>query len=345
VSLIDYNRSGVPLMEIVTEPDLRSAAAARDFFATLREHLMYLGVCDGNLQEGSMRADINISLRNATRSGAKVEIKNLNSFRAVYRAIEFEVARQSDALRSGQPVLQETRGWSEARQITVPQRSKEFAHDYRYFPEPDLPPISVNPAWLAELQTRIPEMPDARRARLMSRLGLSPEVADVLTADLALGRFFDATLSAGGTLPPALAASWITGDLVAALSDADLTLGTAGISPQSMAEFLGLVASGTINGPTAKDLLPRVLDGKETPQALVERLGLSEVSDASQIAEWVDLALSSNPRAVRDYLDGKEKALQALVGQVMKQSRGKANVDIARMQLTEAIERRRDGPK
>jgi aspartyl-tRNA(Asn)/glutamyl-tRNA(Gln) amidotransferase subunit B len=338
-SLVDYNRSGVPLMEIVGEPDLRSGDEARDYFAALRQVLVYLGVCDGNLQEGSMRADVNISLRSPDgRPGTKVELKNLNSFRAVHRAIEFEIDRQRRALAAGQTLAQETRGWSEQLEQTVSQRSKEFAHDYRYFPEPDLPPVLVPEALLDELGRKIPELPEARRGRLEGQMGLAQETAEILTSNRELGDFYEAVVSIDRSMERRLAANWVTQDLLGLLNESCTSIESTRMTPAAFGELVMMLGRREINGPTAKELLPEMVRTGESARSMVDSRGLSQVSDESQIERWVAEAIAANPRAATDYHAGKTRAADALVGHVMKASRGKANVDAVRAAILSEME-------
>lgn len=342
VSLIDYNRSGVPLMEIVGEPDLRSAQAAREYFVALRELLVYLGVSDGNLQEGSLRADVNVSLRLPDGSwGTKVEIKNLNSFRAVQRAVEYEVARQRTRVEAGRPVIQETRGWSEEGGETLPQRSKEYAHDYRYFPEPDLPPVDLTEETLSRLAQALPELPAARRARLAQEHGLEPEITDHLTANKPLGDFYEMALGERRDIDARLTARWLTQTVQGVLNEQGLVLGATRLTPSAFAELISLVQSGRITDPTAKEMLPEVMASGSSPAALVEQRGLTQITDAARIRDWVREAMEASPRAVTDYLRGKDQASQAIIGRVRGASRGQANMDAVRRIVQEELDRRR----
>jgi aspartyl-tRNA(Asn)/glutamyl-tRNA(Gln) amidotransferase subunit B len=337
VSLVDYNRCGVPLMEIVSEPDLDSPAAARQYFAALRKILMYLGVNDGNLQEGSMRADVNVSLRPAGGpEGTKVEIKNLNSFRAVERALEYEIARQRKVLEADETLVQETRGWSERSETTVAQRSKEYAHDYRYFPEPDLPPLHLEKSMVEALRSELPELPDPRMQRFVREYQLSPSTAAVLTDERDMADYFEATLRAASTVRPITAANWITGDVLGFVNERGGRIKEASVSPDRLAGLLKLIAEGVVGGPAAKQTLEAMFETSEDALAIVDRLGLRQIVDTDDLARLVDAALAANPKVVEDYRRGKTKALQALVGKVMAASHGAANAQV----VSEMLEKR-----
>jgi aspartyl-tRNA(Asn)/glutamyl-tRNA(Gln) amidotransferase subunit B len=325
-SLIDFNRSGVPLMEMVTQPDLRSPAEARAYLTKLRAILRSLAVSDADMEKGQLRCDVNVSMRPKGQQalGTKVEIKNLNSFRSVQRSLEFEITRQTEALERGERIEQETRGWVEDRGVTVTQRSKEAAHDYRYFPEPDLPPLFVDRTWLAQLRADLPELPDARRSRYMASFGLSAYDAEALSTDLSAAQLFEATVSAGAD--PKKAANWIENDvarLVTAESDGHA------VDAQHLAELIRLVDDGTIGSSTARTLLPDVVSTGKSPGVLVKERGLAQVSDTTAIESAARQAIESNPAAVADYKSGKLTAINFLKGQVMKSMRGQANPSVA----------------
>ena len=322
VSLIDFNRSGVPLMEMVSQPDLRGAAEARAYLIKLRAILRTLGVSDADMEKGQLRCDVNVSLRpwGQTALGTKVEIKNLNSFRAVQRALEYEIARQAAALDSGERIVQETRGWQEDRGVTVSQRTKEEAHDYRYFPEPDLPPLFVARDWVEALRARLPELPDARRARYSSSFGLSAYDAELLSVEPGTADYFEAAVDAGAD--PKKAANWIQYDLARLRTES----GEDGrLAPGQLAELIGLVDRGAVTGNGAKQVLEAAFRTGSSPASVVDELGLAQVSDSSALASAVDAALAANPAAVADYHAGKASAINFLKGQVMKATRGKAN--------------------
>jgi len=342
-SLVDLNRSGVPLMEIVGEPDLRSPEEARLYMEKLRSILVYIGVSSGRMEEGALRCDANISVRPRGQAeyGAKVEVKNMNSFRAVERALTFEAARQIEALRAGRPIVQETRGWRDDKGITVTQRTKEYAEDYRYFPEPDLPPLVLSREYVERIGAQMPELPDAKRERFLQAYGLSPYDADVLTAERPMADYFEAVVAAtdatggAGGAPPAdrlarakAAANWSTGDLRRLLNAAGTDIAESPVSPAALAELLTLLERGTISGKQAKDVLEKAFASGAMPAAIVEREGLAQLADRGELEAIVESVLSENPKAVEDYRAGKTSALQFLVGQVMRRTKGSAKPDV-----------------
>lgn len=340
-SLVDANRAGVPLMEIVSEPDIQSPEEARAYLMKLRAILQYLGVSTGSMEEGSFRCDANVSVmpEGSEELGAKVEVKNMNSFRAVYRALEHEVERQVKELLAGGRIVQETRGWDDDRGVTVSQRSKEFAHDYRYFPEPDLPPLVLSREWVEELRSRLAELPDAKRARFVAQYGLTQYDADVLTASLAAARYFEEAAAQGAN--PKAVANWMINDLFGHLNASGTALEDGKIAPAALAELTKLVEAGTISGRAAKEVFEEMFKtGKTAPQVVAER-GLTQISDAAALEQAVDQALDANPKVVSDYLNGKAQALGFLVGQVMRLTRGKANPSVVNRLLAERLERRR----
>jgi aspartyl-tRNA(Asn)/glutamyl-tRNA(Gln) amidotransferase subunit B len=334
-SLVDFNRSGVPLMEMVSQPDLRTPAEARAYLLKLRAILRTLRVSGADMEKGQLRCDVNVSLRpvGQTKLGTKVEVKNLNSFRAVFHALEYEIARQTELLDKGELIQQETRGWIEERGVTVTQRTKEEAHDYRYFPEPDLPPLFVERAWLAELRARLPELPDARAARYKSSFGLGAYDAEALCIDLIEAELFEATVAAGADAKKA--ANWIQND-VHRLRAESLDNGT--LDAHHLADLIALVESGKIGTSAARQVLPEVFRTGKSPLAVVDELGLAQVSDTSELEAAVRSALEANSAAVADYRAGKATAINFLKGQVMKATRGKANPavveDLLRQQLS-----------
>lgn len=338
-SVVDLNRAGVPLMEIVGEPELRSADAAREYLVRVRQILMYIGVNDGNLERGSFRCDANISLRSlgAEALGTKVEIKNMNSFRAVHRALEYEIQRQAALLDAGAPIAQETRGWVEARGATVGQRSKEYAHDYRYFPEPDLPPLQLDDAFVDSVRSTLPELPSARARRLGEQHGLNPYDAAVLTASREDADSYEALVASG--IAAKLAANWMMGDVAALANEQRLPLHESGLGVQGLSTLLHLLAGGVINGPTAKELLVELYATGGDPRALVDQRGLAQVSDESALGEVVDRAIAENQAAASDFRAGKEAALGRLVGQVMKATGGKAQPQLVNRLLRERLSR------
>jgi aspartyl-tRNA(Asn)/glutamyl-tRNA(Gln) amidotransferase subunit B len=322
---VDCNRAGVPLVEIVTRPDLRSASAAADFFSRLREILVTLGVNDGNLEEGSLRCDANVSVRPVghTELGVKAEIKNLNSFRFVQKAIEHEIERQIAVVTAGGRVRQETRLWDPDSGQTVAMRSKEEAHDYRYFPEPDLPPLRITPDEIARLRQELPELPDARRRRLVEQYGLPPYDAGVLTASRALADYFEATAREAGNAKAA--SNWIMGELLRLMNAASLEIDRVALTPAALGGLIRLIDKGTINGPTAKQVFERMFASGESAEAIVQRDGLAQIDDESAVVEMVRGILAEHADAVEQYRKGKHSAMGFLVGQVMRAGKGKAN--------------------
>jgi aspartyl-tRNA(Asn)/glutamyl-tRNA(Gln) amidotransferase subunit B len=327
-SLVDFNRSGVPLLEIVSEPDLRSPEEAGAYLRTLRSLLQYLEICDGNMEEGSFRCDANVSVRPAGAStfGTKVEIKNMNSFRSVERAIAYEIGRQERATAEREPIVQETRLWDAAREETRSMRSKEYAHDYRYFPEPDLPPLVVEPAWVDAVRASLPELPAARRARFERAFGLSAYDADVLTQRKDIADYFEAGIAAGAA--PKDMANWTMTEVLRIVReeklDDALVIRDWPVSAAQLAGLIELVAGGQVNRNTAKALLPKLRGTDQHPAALVAAEGLAQVSDRGALEAIVADVLARSPEQVAQWKAGKEKVLGFLVGQVMKASGGKA---------------------
>ncbi len=346
-SLVDINRSGVPLMEVVGEPDLRSPEEARLYLTKLRTILQYLGVSTGNMEEGSFRCDANISMR---RPGDplpnwKVEVKNMNSFRAVYRALEFEVIRQRELLSRGERIPQETRGWSEENAATLSQRSKEYAQDYRYFPEPDLPPLAINEAWISEIKATLPELPDARRSRFMRDYSLSAYDSALLTATRATADYFERVLEAtsardGDALQSRAksAANWIIGDLTHLLGEAGRDIAESSVSASALAELLDLMDEGSISVRMAKELFPDMFSNEKSAREIVESAGLSQINDQDALTAAVRESISGNPKAVADFQGGKENAIGFLVGQVMRATRGQANPKVANELVRQELE-------
>lgn len=341
ISLVDVNRSGVPLMEIVSEPDLRTPEEARQYLQMLRQLLTTIGVTTGNLEEGAFRVDVNVSLRpsGSTEYGAKVEVKNLNSFRAVQRALEFEIARQAAALEAGQTLPQETRGWVDDKGITVSQRTKEFAHDYRYFPEPDLPPLVLSRDDIDELRAALPELPQAREQRLIEQHGLTAYEAGVIVSEVALADYFDALIGAGAD--PKRGANWLLNDLLGLLRTRNERLEDSLITPGRLAELVALVESGTLSTAGGRQVLASMADTPAPPAVIVATEGLAQVSDTAELEQQVEAAITANPKSLADYLGGKEAAFNAFIGPVMKATRGKANPALVRELLRAALERRR----
>jgi aspartyl-tRNA(Asn)/glutamyl-tRNA(Gln) amidotransferase subunit B len=344
-SLVDINRSGTPLMEIVSEPDLRSPEEARLYMQKLREILVYLGVSSGRMEEGSLRCDANISIRPKGQRdlGVKTEIKNMNSFRSVERALTYEAQRQIELLRTGQTIHQETRGWVETKGVTVPQRSKEYAHDYRYFPEPDLPPLLISNDWVEELRSQLPELPVARRARYIDAYGLSAQDANVLTEDKALGDYFEQVLAVSQTSDlkdrAKAVANLVLNDVVRLLKSNSITVDVSPLSPSASANLLDLLEKERITGKQAKEVLEEAFASGKMPDQIVKEKGIEPpISDQSALERIVEEVIANNSKAVIDYRSGKTNALQALIGQVMKQTRGQARADSVRKILIEKLD-------
>jgi aspartyl-tRNA(Asn)/glutamyl-tRNA(Gln) amidotransferase subunit B len=336
-SLVDFNRSGVPLMEIVSRPDMRSADEAHAYLTKLRQILRYLGVSRGDRETGAMRCEANVSLRSvgSTEYGTKVEVKNLNSFRSVTLALDYEIQRQSRILDEGGSIEQVTMGWDENRGVTVVQRSKEYAHDYRYFPEPDLPPLSISREWVEEIRDRLPELPDARRNRFMTEYGLSAYDAGVLTADKAVADYFEACIR---VYPEAKTVSnWITGELFRLLKEKGTSIEEVRITPAALAELLTLVEKGTINQNTAKAILGEMFQSGRAAAEIVAEKGLAQISDADELGRVIDEMIAANPDQAAEYRAGKERLLGWFVGQVMKATRGKANPQLVTELLKEKL--------
>jgi aspartyl-tRNA(Asn)/glutamyl-tRNA(Gln) amidotransferase subunit B len=340
-SLLDFNRAGVPLMEVVTEPDVRSPAQARAYGETLRDILRYIGASDGDMETGSMRIEGNVSLRpiGTDPFGTKVEVKNLNSFRSLERAMEFEVARQADALERGERLTQETRGWHETEGRTISQRSKEEANDYRYFPEPDLPPLRPSEEWVARLRASLPELPAARRLRYEEGLGLSAYDAGVLTADVSLADYFDAVVAAAAA--PKAAANWVTGEFSRLLNQhaaEGLRASRVALPPEGLAELIAEVEAGRVSAAVGKQVLARCFESGEMPRVVIVAEGLASVSDAVVIAEAVDAVLREFPAQVEEYRAGKTALFGFLVGQAIKRMAGRADARLVNEELRRRLE-------
>ena len=337
-SLVDFNRSGVPLMETVSKPDLRSPDEAAAYLKAFRAVLVYLGVSNGNMEEGSLRCDANVSLRprGSRELGTKVEIKNMNSFRSVKLALEFEVRRQAQALRAGARIVQETRLWDADQGATRSMRSKESAHDYRYFPEPDLVPLTLDRVWVEELRAGLPELPRARRTRFVAQYGLPPYDAEILTQSRALADYFEAAVR---EFPkPKIVSNWVMSELLRELgADDERAIGSSTITPVRLAGLLALIEDGTISGKIAKDVFEKMVRSGEDGPTIVRREGLTQVADAAAVGAVIDRVLSENPKAIEDYKRGKTAAAKALVGQVMKATGGRANPGVVNRLLEEKL--------
>ena len=333
-SLVDFNRAGAPLVEMVTEPDLRTPEEARDFLNEVRAIAQALGVSDANPEEGKMRADVNVSVRRPGEAfGTKVEVKNLNSFKSVQRALEFEIRRQSRILEDGGRVEQATMGWDDGGQKTYLMRTKEGEADYRYFPEPDLPPLHITKAWLEAVRAKTPELPEAKRARYVA-LGVRAYDADIIAYDVGLAEFFDAALDAYEGEPQTLA-NWLNGDVTGLLNAEGGSLDTSSLTPEHLVALVSLVDAGVISGKTAKDLLPEVMAGSE-PENLVETRGLGQLTDNAAVAKIVDEVMRDNPALVESVADNP-KAVNALLGRVMRETKGRAKPDLVRDILNEKL--------
>ena len=326
---IDYNRSGVPLIEIVSEPDMRSAAQAAEFFERLRDILVWLGVNDGNMEEGSLRCDANISVRPAGQQafGTKAEVKNLNSFRYLQKALEYEIDRQVDVIEGGGRVIQETRLWDSAAGRTLSMRSKEEAHDYRYFPEPDLPPLVVDEARIAAVRETMPELPEARRQRFVAAYGLPEYDAGVLTQSSALANYFEQAASASGS--PKAVSNWVMGELLRTLKERGVAIEEVPLAPGALAGLIALVEKGTISSTIAKDVFAKMYESGRSADDIVSADGLAQNSDEGALLAIVRDVLAKNSDAAAQYRAGKSQTFGYLVGQVMKASGGKANPKLA----------------
>jgi aspartyl-tRNA(Asn)/glutamyl-tRNA(Gln) amidotransferase subunit B len=331
-SLVDVNRSGVPLMEVVSEPEISSPEEARDYLIKLHNILRYLGVSTGNMEEGSFRCDANISIRPSNNKNLlpKVEVKNMNSFKAVYQALEYESRRQENVLEEGGELVQETRGWIDETGITVTQRTKEYADDYRYFPEPDLPPLVWDRAWIEEIRARLPELPEVRRDRFMTQYGLSLYDANVLTSSKAMADYFENCVKLMDSSKAKAVSNWLLGDFSRLLNATNTEIENVKISPKHLAEMLDLVDNGTISGPAAKIVLEEMFRTGQRASEIIAEKKLSQISDVGEIREVVKQVIANNSGAVADYASGKQQALTFIIGQVMKATRGRANPGVVR---------------
>ena len=336
-SYVDLNRTGVPLLEIVSDPDLRSAEEAKVYLQKLKTILEYIEVCDGNMEEGSLRCDANVSLRptGAHALGTRTEIKNLNSFRNVQRAIEYEIARQAKMLASGGTVEQETRLFDAQRGITLPLRSKEDAHDYRYFPEPDLVPLQVDQGWVARVQQSLPELPDAKRQRFMTHYGLPSYDAEVLVTSRALADYYEATVLAYNQ--PKVVSNWVMGEVLHELNRHHQTPQDAPVTPAYLAEMLQLIDDGVISGRLAKTVFEAMYRTGKSAAVVVQEQGLVQMRDSDALAAAIQQVLAAHPAQVADYRSGKHKLLGFFVGQIMKATQGKANPTLVNELLQELL--------
>lgn len=342
-SLVDYNRAGVPLMEIVSEPDIASPEEAKRYFQTLRQMLMWIGVNSGNMEEGALRCDANVSVRPVGQKeyGSKVEIKNMNSFRAVERALIYEVERQIGELNAGRAIPQSTRGWNEARGETVLQRIKESSQDYRYFPEPDIPPLQISSEWVDSRRSELPELPDARRVRFADAYGLSAQDAELLTIDRGVSDYYERAVAAGQqrSVSAKDVANWMGGELFRLLKETgeDLSAVESRFPPEFIGQVQELLANGTITRTSAKEVFDASFRTGHAPAALVEERGLAQISGGDQLLALAREAVASNPKAVAEYRNGKVAALKFLVGYIMKATRGQANPQAAQSAVETAL--------
>lgn len=339
-SLVDLNRAGVPLLEIVSEPDLHSSEEVRAYAMALRSILRYLRVNSGDMQKGVMRIEPNVSVRpvGSTQFGTRSEIKNLNSFRSLERSVDYEIERQSKILDQGELVIQETRGWDEIHERTFTQRVKEGEEDYRYFPEPDLPPLVIVPAWLDSIQAAIPELPAAKLGRFRQQYGLSQYDAELLVSELAVADYFEQAVQAAPGATPKVIANWITGDLFGLLNQSGAAIDDGLVSPGNLGALVEMVANREINQTTAKMVLGEMFSNGTAPQIIVSARGLRQVSDVHAIQSWVRHVLDENPDQVTAYLGGKETVSRWLFGQVMRLGQGQANPQLVQQELTRQLE-------
>ncbi len=337
-SLVDYNRTGVPLLEIVSEPDIRSPEEAYEYLTTLKQVIRYLGVSDCDMEKGSLRCDANVSVRKRgdSKFGTKTEIKNLNSFKGVKSALEYEIKRQIELLESGEEVVQETRLWSAEKQVTIPMRSKEEAHDYRYFPEPDLLPIEVSPGLVSRLRGDLPEMPKARRERLVKEYGITDYDAKVLCLEKDFADYFEAC--ARHCKSAKRCANLMITILSEKLNEMGIEISQLRVSPNSLAELVNLWEEGKINNLVVKQVLEEMISTGKSAKRIVEEKGLTQVSDEGELERFAREAIEKNPKVVEDYRSGKKNAVMFLVGQVMKATRGKANPQKVRELLERLLE-------
>jgi aspartyl-tRNA(Asn)/glutamyl-tRNA(Gln) amidotransferase subunit B len=343
VALVDYNRAGVPLLEIVSEPDMHTVVAALAYATRIRAILRTLGVNSGDMEKGVLRFEANVSVRSAGSSElrTRTEIKNLNSFRALSRATAFEIERQTRLYESGGKVVQETLGWNDVEEVTISQRSKEEAHDYRYFPEPDLPPLEVSQEWVQEIRSRLPELPEARSKRFVAEYGLTVKDASLLNTEKSLADYFEKTVAFSKS-PAKIVNNWITGEFLRYVNDQAIDLDASPVSPENLSALVDLVTSRTINDNSAKLVLKEMFETGQAPQYIVEARNLAQVSDEGMLESVVAQILKDNPKEVASYLAGKESVFQWMMGQVARLTRGKADPQVARQLLMAGLEKIRN---
>jgi aspartyl-tRNA(Asn)/glutamyl-tRNA(Gln) amidotransferase subunit B len=343
-SLMDVNRAGAPLMEIVGEPDISSPEEARLYLMKLRTILQYLGVSTGNMEEGSFRCDANISIKPAGTKELlhKVEVKNMNSFKAVYRALDYEAKRQVEVTENNGKLVQETRGWVEDKGITVSQRSKEYAHDYRYFPEPDLPPFIFDDAWIEKIEAQLPELPDARKERFLSQYGLTEYDAGIIVESKDMADYFEKCMNIIGSSDDGKklakkVSNWLLGDFLRFLNASNTAINDSKVTPENMLDLISLMEKGKISGPVSKTVFEEMFNSGKTASSIIEEKGLSQISDDSQIEDMIAQVISGNEQAVKDYQAGKQQSMGFLIGQVMKISKGRANPELVRKILVKKL--------
>ncbi|BAU29833.1 aspartyl/glutamyl-tRNA(Asn/Gln) amidotransferase subunit B [Aneurinibacillus soli] len=336
-SLVDFNRVGTPLIEIVSEPDLRSPEEARLYLEKLKSIVQYCEISDVKMEEGSFRCDANISLRPVGQEefGKRAELKNVNSLRNVQRGLEYEEVRQAELLRDGERVVQETRRWDDNKARTFSMRSKEEAHDYRYFPDPDLIKMKIDSAWIEEIRALIPELPDARKARYVEQYGLPEYDAGVLTMSKDMSDFFDVTVQTGADAK--VVSNWLMGETIGYLNANNLEFKEISLTPENLGALVQLIEKGTISNKIAKTVFKEMMESGKSPEKIVEEKGLVQISDEGALKQMVDEVLAANPQAIEDFKAGKEKAIGALVGQIMKASKGKANPGVVNQLLRDAL--------
>ncbi len=342
-ALVDYNRAGVPLLEIVSEPDMRSVEDVKAYATALRDILIYLGVNSGDMEKGVMRFEANVSIRpeGSDELGTRTEIKNLNSFRALTRGVAYEIERQIEVVEAGGAIAQQTLGWDESEEHTYPQRSKEYAHDYRYFPEPDIPPLEISDAWIDEVHAEIPELPLAKKRRLVETYGIRPYDANLLVEKRAVADYFEeaAQIALDRDLDPQDVVNWLTGELFRLMNETGAAIDEINVTPAHLVDLVALLQKDTLNTTAAKQVLEAVFESGEKPQAVVDRLGLAQISDTDTLSAIVADVIEKNPKQVGQYLDGKVAVIGWFIGQVMKATRGKANPQEARTLLQKQLER------
>ena len=336
-SYVDLNRTGVPLIEIVSEPDMRSPEEAADYLRRLHEILVYLEICDGNMEEGSFRCDANVSIRPRGQKefGTRTELKNMNSFRNVQRALEYEVKRQQYLVENGEAIVQETRLWDDAQGATNPMRSKEEAHDYRYFPDPDLVPVVIDADWIAQIQARMPELPLAKRERFVAEYGIPAYDAGVLTSDKALALYYEEVVRRCGK--PKIASNWVMGDVLKYLNEEKRSIRECPISPVALADMVALIEKGTISGKMAKELVEDMYKTGKPPEEIIADKGMVQITDEGELAKTIATIIEANPAQVAQYRSGKDKIFGFFVGQVMKATGGKANPQLVNDLLKKAL--------